>query len=107
MAASALFRMNLSRLWRNSQGIPAMTPAKGATERRAVLIDVVSRRRKRDGFLLSYRSPHALRGKPIKVRRLARQGREPRAVFGAMDLGVTDDGERAGHKQAAQIAVTQ
>jgi hypothetical protein len=30
-----------------------MTPAKGATERRAVLIDVVSRRRKRDGFLLA------------------------------------------------------
>jgi hypothetical protein len=28
-------------------------------------------------------------------------------VFGAMDLGVTDDGERAGHEQAAQIAVTQ
>ena len=24
----------------------------------------------------------------------------------AMDLGVTDDGERPGHKQAAQIAVT-
>ena len=27
-------------------------------------------------------------------------------MFGAMDLGVTDDGERAGHEQAAQIAVT-
>jgi hypothetical protein len=27
-------------------------------------------------------------------------------MLGAMDLGVTDDGERAGHEQAAQIAVT-
>src|SRR5665647_3120199 len=27
-------------------------------------------------------------------------------MFGAMDLGVTDDSKRAGHKQAAQIAVT-
>ena len=27
-------------------------------------------------------------------------------MFGAMDLGVTDDRKRAGHKQAAQIAVT-
>ena len=26
-------------------------------------------------------------------------------MFGAMDLGVTDDGECAGHEQAAQIAV--
>ena len=27
-------------------------------------------------------------------------------MFGAVDLGVTDNGERAGHEQAAQIAVT-
>jgi hypothetical protein len=27
-------------------------------------------------------------------------------MFGAMDLGVTDDRERTGHEQAAQIAVT-
>ena len=27
-------------------------------------------------------------------------------MLGAMDLGVTDDSERAGHEQAAQIAVT-
>jgi len=27
-------------------------------------------------------------------------------MFSAMDLGVTDDGERAGHEQAVQIAVT-
>jgi len=26
-------------------------------------------------------------------------------MFSAMDLGVTDDGERTGHEQAAQIAV--
>ena len=34
------------------------------------------------------------------------QGREPGEMLGAMDLGGTDDGERAGHEQAAQIAVT-
>jgi hypothetical protein len=27
-------------------------------------------------------------------------------MFGAMDLGVTDDSKRAGHEQAAKIAVT-
>ena len=27
-------------------------------------------------------------------------------MFGAMDLGVADDRERAGHEQAAQIAIT-
>ena len=27
-------------------------------------------------------------------------------MLGAMDLGVADNGERAGHEQAAQIAVT-
>src|ERR1700693_1080847 len=34
------------------------------------------------------------------------QGREPGPMFGAMDLGVTDDRKRPGHEQAAQIAVT-
>src|SRR6476646_5985629 len=34
------------------------------------------------------------------------QSREPRPMCGAMNLGVTDDSERAGHEQAAQIAVT-
>src|SRR5450755_1471670 len=34
------------------------------------------------------------------------QGGKPGPVFGAMDLGVTDNGERAGDEQAAQIAVT-
>src|SRR3984957_8865693 len=34
------------------------------------------------------------------------QGREPGPMFGAMDLGVTDDKKRAGHEQATQIAVT-
>ena len=27
-------------------------------------------------------------------------------MLGAMDLGITDDGERADHEKAAQIAVT-
>jgi hypothetical protein len=31
------------------------------------------------------------------------QGRKPGPMFGAMDLGVTDDRKRAGHEQAAQI----
>ena len=30
------------------------------------------------------------------------QGREPWAMLGAMDLGVADNGERTGHKQAAR-----
>ena len=34
------------------------------------------------------------------------QCREPGSMLGAMDLGVADNGERAGHEQAAQIAVT-
>src|SRR5713101_6356922 len=31
---------------------------------------------------------------------------EPGPMLGAMDLGIADNGERTGHKQAAQIAVT-
>ena len=34
------------------------------------------------------------------------QGRKPGPMLGAMDFGVTDDRKRAGHKQAAQIAIT-
>src|ERR1017187_9513088 len=34
------------------------------------------------------------------------QCREPGPVLGAVDLGIADDGERTGHEQAAQIAVT-
>jgi hypothetical protein len=34
------------------------------------------------------------------------QCREPRPVLGAMDLGITDDGERASREQAAQITIT-
>ena len=40
------------------------------------------------------------------VGRLRQQGRKPGPMFGAMDLGVADDRKRAGHEQAAQIAVT-
>ena len=72
--------------------------------------------RKRDGFLVSLAPGHhgpdhscdlvgernsSNLGWPPR-----QQGRKPGPVFGAMDLGVTDDGERPGHKQAAQIAVT-
>src|SRR5208282_824593 len=31
---------------------------------------------------------------------------DPRAILGATELGIADDGECAGHKQAAQIAVS-
>ena len=34
------------------------------------------------------------------------QRREPWPVLGAMDLGVADDGKRAGGEQTAQIAIT-
>jgi hypothetical protein len=72
--------------------------------------------RKRDGFLVSltfdHHGPDHSRdfvgerdggnlGRPPR-----QQGREPGPMFGAMDLGVTNYGERAGHEQAAQIAVT-
>ena len=72
--------------------------------------------RKRDGFpvslALDHHGPDHSReligerdsrnlGEPPR-----QQGREPGPMFGAVDLGVTDDGERASHEQAAQIAVT-
>src|ERR1700732_2164630 len=73
-------------------------------------------RRKRDGFLVSLAFDHhgpdhsrdlvGERDSSTLRRPPRQQGREPGPVFGAMDLGVTDDGERAGHEQAAQIAVT-
>ena len=40
------------------------------------------------------------------VGRRASKCREPGPMLGAVDLGIADDGERAGHEQAAQIAVT-
>src|SRR5450830_1554714 len=41
------------------------------------------------------------------LRRSPRQQcREPGPMFGAMDLGIADDGERTGDEQAAQIPVT-
>ena len=72
--------------------------------------------RKRDGFLVSlapgHHGPDHSRdfvGKrdSRNLRRSPRQQcREPGPMFGAMDLGITDDRKCAGHKQAAQIAVT-
>src|SRR5271168_4791863 len=71
--------------------------------------------RKRDGFLVSLAPGHhgpdhsgdlvGERDSRNLGRPPRQQGREP-GPFGAVDLGVTDDRERAGHKQAAQIAVT-
>src|ERR1700676_3025723 len=73
-------------------------------------------RRKRDGFLVSLALDHHgpdhsrdLVGERDggNLRRPPRQqGREPGPMFGAMDLGIADNGERASHEQAAQIAVT-
>src|SRR6266404_8854447 len=72
--------------------------------------------RKRDGFLVSLAPGHhgpdysgdlvGERDSRNLGRPPRQQGREPGPMFGAMDLGVTDDRERAGHEQAAQIAVT-
>src|SRR5271155_2444574 len=72
--------------------------------------------RKRDGFFVSLAPGHHGPDHPRDFvgerdgRNLGRpprqQGRKPGPMFGAVDLGVTDDGERAGYEQAAQIAVT-
>ena len=72
--------------------------------------------RKRDGFLVSLAPSHhgpdhsgdlvGERDSRNLGRPPRQQGREPGPMFGAMDLGVTDDSKRAGHEQAAQIAVT-
>jgi len=79
------------------------------------LSGAISLCRKRDGFLISLAFDHQgpdhsrdLVGERdgSDLRRPPRQqGREPGPMFSAMDLGVTDDGERTGHEQAAQIAV--
>jgi hypothetical protein len=63
-----------------------------------------------------YRSPLTIMAQTIRaillasaiaatlVGRYCQQGREPGPMFGAMDLGVTEDRKRAGHEQAAQIS---
>jgi hypothetical protein len=72
--------------------------------------------RKRDGFLVSLAPGHHgpdHSGDLVGERDSRNLGRPPRQqcrkpgpMVGAMDFGVTDDRKRAGHKQAAQIAVT-
>src|SRR5258706_4259755 len=72
--------------------------------------------RKRDGFLVSLAPGHhgpdhsgdfvGERDSRNLRRPPRQQGCEPWPLVCAMDLGVTDDRERAGHEQAAQIAVT-
>ena len=67
--------------------------------------------RKRDGFLVSLAPGHHgpdHSGDLVGERDSSnlgwpprQQSREPWPMFGAMDLGVTDDRERAGHEQAA------
>ena len=73
-------------------------------------------RRKRDGLPVTLALSHHGPGHSGKLvgkrdggdlgRSPGQQCREPRAVFGAVDLGIADDGECTGHEQAAQIAVT-
>ena len=73
-------------------------------------------RRECDGFLVAFtlghhgpRHPCDLVGERDRgdFRWLARQqGCEPGPVFGAMDLGIADHGQRAGREQAAQVAIT-
>src|SRR5712671_1240274 len=72
--------------------------------------------RKRDGFLVSLAPGHhgpdhsrdfvGKRDSCNLGRPPRQQCRKPGPMFGAMDLGITDDRKRAGYKQAAQIAVT-
>src|SRR3954451_19136148 len=73
-------------------------------------------RRKRDGLPVTLALSHHGPGHSGKLvgkrdggdlgRSPSQQCREPGAVFGAVDLGIADDGECTGHEQAAQIAVT-
>jgi hypothetical protein len=73
-------------------------------------------RRKCDGFLVSLALSHHGPGHSGKLvgkrnggdlgRSPGQQCREPGAVFGAVHLGIADDGECTGDEQAAQIAVT-
>ena len=79
-------------------------------------LTTVDSRRKRDRFLVSLALDHHgpdhsrdLVGErdSSNLRRPPRQqSREPWPMFGAVDLGIADDGQRTGHEQAAQIAVT-
>src|ERR1039457_3110398 len=72
--------------------------------------------RKRDGFPVSLAPGHHGPGHAGDLvgkrdgshlgRSPRQQCREPGPMFGAMDLGIADDGERTGDEQAAQIAVT-
>jgi hypothetical protein len=73
-------------------------------------------RRVCDGFLVSLAPGHHGPGHSRDLvgkrdgRDLCRpprqQCREPGPVLGAVDPGIADDGERTGHEQTAQIAVT-
>ena len=77
--------------------------------------DVISLRRKRDGFLVAFALghhgpsyPRDLVGKRDggDLRRSPRQQcREPGPMLGAMDFGLADHGEGADREQAAQIAI--
>src|SRR5690349_11809944 len=72
--------------------------------------------RKRDRFLVAFTSAHH---GPHHPRELVgkrncghlgwpthQQGGEPGPVPGTVDLGIADDGQRTGHEQAAQVAIT-
>jgi hypothetical protein len=72
--------------------------------------------RKRDGLLVSFAPGHhgpdhardlvGKRDSRDLGRPSRQQSSQPGPMSDAMDLGVTDDRKRAGHEQAAQIAVT-
>ena len=73
-------------------------------------------RRKCDGLPVTLALGHHGPGHPRELvgerdggdlgRSPGQQCREPGPMLGAMDLGIADDGECAGHEQAAQIAIT-
>src|ERR1019366_465533 len=72
-------------------------------------------RRKRDGFLVTLAFGHHGPGHPRDLvgkrdgshlgRPPCQQCLEPGPMPDAMDLGIANDGERAGHEQASQIAI--
>src|ERR1044072_2701882 len=81
-----------------------------------MLSDAISFRRKRGGFLVVLALGHHRPGHPSDLvgerdrsnlcRAPGQQCGEPWPMLGATDLGIADDGERAGREQAAQITIT-
>src|SRR5664279_4822886 len=99
--------------------ITCCSPFPTFTSRRGIRRDLVyaaSLRSKRDRFIVSLAPGHHGPDHPRNLigerdcsdldRPPSQQCREPGPMLGAIDLGIANDGQRAGHEQATQIAVT-